>query len=64
VFVARVQASLREIEKTNPDSDLHLSMGIAESPSTVLPSAASSPRRTTRCTERSAGQEHREVAEG
>jgi len=33
VFVARVQASLREIEKTNPEfGSCTLSMGIAESP--------------------------------
>ena len=33
VFVARVQASLREIEKTNPEfGACTLSMGIAESP--------------------------------
>jgi diguanylate cyclase (GGDEF)-like protein len=66
VFVARVQASLREIEKTNPEfGTCTLSMGIAESPlhgttvSSVLAAADNALYRAKR-----GGRNTVEVAEG
>jgi diguanylate cyclase (GGDEF)-like protein len=66
VFVARVQASLQEIEKTNPEfGACTLSMGIAESPlhgttvSSVLAAADNALYRAKR-----GGRNTVEVAEG